>query len=113
MNEHFEIRKALPRDDEAIWQIIQEVISTGDTYVFAPDSTREEMLDYWCGQDKHTYVAEVDGKVLDKIAFLQKVSAADQGSSISFKWQRGEAVRTDALMVGALKRRSSEADETR
>ncbi len=52
-----EIRKAAAGDKEAVWQIIKAVIATGDTYVFAPDSTREEMLDYWFSPEKHTYVA--------------------------------------------------------
>ena len=55
-----QIRKAGPRDYDSIWQIIHEVISKGDTYVFDPDSSRKEMLDYWCGQDKHCYVAEIE-----------------------------------------------------
>lgn len=43
------IRVAGPQDHNSIWQIIQEVISKGETYVFDPDSSKEEMLDYWCG----------------------------------------------------------------
>lgn len=52
-----EIRKAAEADREAVWQIIKAVIATGDTYVFAPDTPREEMLAYWFAPDKHTYVA--------------------------------------------------------
>jgi len=54
------IRNAGPRDYDSIWQIIHEVSSKGDTYVFDPDSSRKEMLDYWCGNDKHCYVAEIE-----------------------------------------------------
>jgi L-amino acid N-acyltransferase YncA len=57
------IRKAMPGDHDAIWAIIHAVISTGDTYVFAPGTGREEMLAYWCGGKTHTYVAELDGRV--------------------------------------------------
>jgi L-amino acid N-acyltransferase YncA len=57
------IRKATKTDYHAIWQIIEPVIQAGDTYVFKPNSTREEMLAYWCGEDKHTYVAVEAGKV--------------------------------------------------
>ena len=53
----FTIRKYTLRDKEQIWEIIKSVISTGDTYVFAPDSPKEKMLQYWCGADKKTYVA--------------------------------------------------------
>jgi len=52
-----EIRKATEEDSPAIWAIIKAVIATGDTYTFTPDSSREEMLDYWFSPDKHTYVA--------------------------------------------------------
>jgi ribosomal protein S18 acetylase RimI-like enzyme len=52
-----EIRKATEEDKPEIWQIIKNVIATGDTYVFAPDSSEEEMISYWCSPEKHTYVA--------------------------------------------------------
>ena len=51
------IREYVEEDKEQIWEIIKSVISTGDTYVFAPDSPKEKMLAYWCGEDKKTYVA--------------------------------------------------------
>lgn len=60
----FEIRKAATSDQEAIWQISREVISTGDTYTFDPDSTREDMLSFWFGKDRHTYVAVENDEVL-------------------------------------------------
>lgn len=52
-----EIRKNLPEDHDQIWTIIQQVISTGDTYVFDPASSKEEMLAYWFAENKYTYVA--------------------------------------------------------
>lgn len=52
-----EIRKATEADKAEIWRIIKAVISTGDTYVFAPDSSEEEMLAYWYSPEKWTYVA--------------------------------------------------------
>ena len=51
------IRKANEEDKHEIWKIIKAVIATGDTYVFAPDSSEEEMLAYWMSPEKHTYVA--------------------------------------------------------
>src|SRR6186997_548234 len=42
-----EIRSATDSDKPAIWQIIKAVISTGETYVFHPDTSEDEMLDYW------------------------------------------------------------------
>jgi len=58
------IRKAGQGDYDSIWQIIHEVIAKGDTYVFAPESSREKMLDYWCHKDKHCYVAEIENIIV-------------------------------------------------
>ncbi|WP_077922588.1 GNAT family N-acetyltransferase [Spirosoma sp. 209] len=76
-----EIRKATADDQEAIWLIIKEVIATGDTYCFAPNSSRETMLTYWYGHDKHTYVAVVDGNVAG--TFILKDNQVDLGSHIA------------------------------
>lgn len=76
-----EIRKATADDLEAIWQIIKTVIATGDTYCFSPDSSREKMLGYWCSDDKHTYVATVDGNVAG--TFVLKDNQPDLGSHIA------------------------------
>lgn len=48
------IRLVTPTDHQAVWQIIRNVISTGDTYAFAPDSSEEKMLSYWFSADKIT-----------------------------------------------------------
>lgn len=76
-----EIRKATAQDADGVWAIIKEVIATGDTYVFAPDSPREKMLGYWYGADKHTYVAVLDGEVVG--TFVLKDNQPDLGSHIS------------------------------
>ena len=44
-----------------MWRIFQAVIAGGDTYVFAPDTSREIALDYFMGPDISSWVAEVDG----------------------------------------------------
>jgi len=75
------IREAKPVDHESIWQIIQLVISKGDTYVFSPDSGREKMLDYWCGGDKYTYVATIDQKVVGTC--IIKDNFPDLGSHVA------------------------------
>ena len=75
------IRKTAPGDFDAIWLIISQVISGGDTYVFDPDSSRKDMLDYWCGPDKHCYVAEIDTAVLG--TFIIKDNFPDLGSHVA------------------------------
>lgn len=59
-----EIRAATEADKPAVWEIVKAVIASGDTYVFAPDSTEKEMLDYWFSAEKHTYVAELDDAIV-------------------------------------------------
>ena len=58
-----EIRQTIPNDLNEIWNIIKAVITTGDTYVFDPNSSKEKMLDYWYAKDKHTYTALLDEKI--------------------------------------------------
>jgi len=76
-----QIRKATAEDADEVWAIIKEVIATGDTYVFAPDSPKEKMLGYWYGEDRHTYVALLDGKVVG--TFVLKDNQPDLGSHIA------------------------------
>lgn len=76
-----EIRKAYSADNNSIWNIIQPVIAGGDTYVFDPTSTKEQMLDYWCGEDKHTYVALLDNEIVG--TFMMKDNQPGLGSHIA------------------------------
>ena len=76
-----DIRQATAADNDSIWGIIQQVISSGDTYVFDPKSSKEKMLAYWCGQDKHTYVATLNGTVVG--TFMMKDNQPDLGSHIA------------------------------
>jgi L-amino acid N-acyltransferase YncA len=74
------IRLATQTDHEAVWHIISNVISTGDTYVFAPDSSKEKMLNYWFSEDKRTYVAEQNNQIVG--TFYLKENQMDLGSHI-------------------------------
>jgi len=76
-----EIRKATPADNDAIWEIIKDVIATGDTYVFDPTSSREKMLAYWCAPHAHTYMACIDGKPVG--TFIIRDNQPDLGSHIA------------------------------
>ena len=61
---NIEFRRATEADKPAIWLIIKAVIATGDTYVYPPDSTEEEMMTTWFLLEKHNYVAVIDGEVV-------------------------------------------------
>ncbi len=58
------IRPVTTNDHDALWAIIEPVIRAGDTYMYSPSSTREEMLAIWFTPGKHSYVAEIDGQVV-------------------------------------------------
>ncbi|MEJ1221888.1 GNAT family N-acetyltransferase [Sediminicola sp. 1XM1-17] len=75
------IRKAKVEDQDAIWDIIKNVIKTGNSYVFYPDSSREKMINYWCPKDKHTFVALLDHKIMG--TFLIKDNIPDNGSHVA------------------------------
>jgi ribosomal protein S18 acetylase RimI-like enzyme len=76
-----QIRIATEVDHDLIWEIIRKVIATGDTYVFAPDSSREKMLSFWCGNDKHTYVATSHQNIVG--TFFIKDNQPDLGNHIA------------------------------
>lgn len=84
-----EIRKFVEEDKPQIWKIMKSVIATGDTLVFSPDSTEEEMLGFWCSPEKHTYVAiwsgsdptdELNGRIVG--TFFLKSNQPDLGSHV-------------------------------
>ena len=64
------IRLAEPADSEAIWEIFQAVIQTGDTYVYSPDTPREALADLWLAPIMQTYVAEDNGQTADESRIL-------------------------------------------
>ncbi len=76
-----EIRKIIPVDKDEIWEIIHEVISSGDTYTFAPDSSEDEMLAFWYAEDKYSYVAVEDGKIVG--TFFMKNNQPGLGSHVA------------------------------
>jgi ribosomal protein S18 acetylase RimI-like enzyme len=89
------IREYVPEDEEQVWKIIKEVIAGGDTYVFAPDSSREKMLAYWCAPNKKVYVAVEDGRVIG--SFYLTENQPDLGSHIA---NAGYMVAPDARTKG-------------
>jgi ribosomal protein S18 acetylase RimI-like enzyme len=58
-----------------------QVLQDGDTYVFAPSSSKEKMLGIWCAPNKHTYVALYDGKIAG--TYVISNNQMDLGSHIA------------------------------
>src|SRR4051794_15769243 len=81
MSKMIEIRQADDSDRPAVWPIIKEVIAGGDTYVFPPDSAEGEILEYWFADEKHTYVAEMDGQIV--ATFWIKANQPGLGSHVA------------------------------
>ena len=73
-------RRALPSDESGLWDLIQPIVRKGGTYVFATDSSRKKMMNYWLQNDKHTYVAEWDEKLVG--TFYIKANQPDLGDHI-------------------------------
>lgn len=55
------IREAKTSDHDAIWKIFHEIISSGETYPYPMDTSKEEALNIWIGQPTSTYIAQLDG----------------------------------------------------
>jgi L-amino acid N-acyltransferase YncA len=75
------IREASERDRDAVWEIFHAVVAGGDTYVFEPETPRDEALDYWFDRGTRTYVAEHDGGVVG--TYLLRPNRPGLGSHVA------------------------------
>lgn len=76
-----DIRRAFEEDYDNMWKIFKEVIKKGDTYVFSPDTNKEDAFAYWFGQGITTYLAEKDGVLLGMYKLL--ANQKDLGSHVA------------------------------
>ena len=76
-----DIRLATKDDKADVWQIVKAVIAGGDTYVYSPETPKRDMLDYWFSPEKHTYVAELAGRIV--ATFCLKANQPGLGSHIA------------------------------
>jgi ribosomal protein S18 acetylase RimI-like enzyme len=90
-----QIRKVIDSDKPAVWRIIEGVIAGGDTYVFPPGTSEQEMIDYWFAPDKHTYIAEDESGVVG--TFWIKANQPGLGSHIA---NAAYMVSSDAMGKG-------------
>jgi L-amino acid N-acyltransferase YncA len=75
------IREATEQDRDAVWEIFHAVIAPGDTYVFEPETPRDEALAYWFAPGTRTYVAESDGRVVG--TYVLRSNRPGLGSHVS------------------------------
>lgn len=59
-----QIRPTTPADFAKIWPIFAEVVAAGDTFEYAPNTSKDTAEKLWMGQPNQTFVAEEDGEVL-------------------------------------------------
>jgi GNAT superfamily N-acetyltransferase len=76
------IRKAdKVKDFEKVWDIFRHVIQTGDTYVFDPNTPREDLHQHWFADYMDTFVAvDEDDNILG--TYIIKPNQIDLGNHI-------------------------------
>lgn len=74
------IRPATDRDFTHIWPLFREIVAKGDTYAFAPNTTREEAYQLWMSSPRQTFVAEENGVVLG--TYFIKTNQSGPGSHV-------------------------------
>jgi ribosomal protein S18 acetylase RimI-like enzyme len=89
------IREALATDYDAIWEIFETVVNDGDTYAFAPETSRDKFEKLWFAPAIKTFVAEEDGKITG--SYFIKPNQPGLGSHIA---NCGYMVHSDARGKG-------------
>jgi ribosomal protein S18 acetylase RimI-like enzyme len=75
------IRRAIDADFAAMAAIFRRVIASGDTYVFADDTSQDDVRAYWFGAGIASYVAEQDGAVVGMYKLV--ANHRDRGSHVA------------------------------
>ncbi|MCW3098227.1 MAG: GCN5-related N-acetyltransferase [Chthonomonadaceae bacterium] len=76
-----DIRKAELADWDAIWEIWHAVVAEGATYVYAPDTGKEEAFALWMTPPAVPYVAVEDGQIVG--TYLIKPNQPGLGSHVA------------------------------
>ena len=58
------VRKAIAADFDSIWPIFHAIVSAGDTYTYARDTTKDLAFKLWMEMPRATFVAENNGQIL-------------------------------------------------
>ncbi len=75
------IRKAEEADFEAIWPIFHQVVQQGDTYTFAPETTKEQARAFWMARENATYVALIEDRIVG--TYILRRNHVGQGSHVA------------------------------
>ncbi len=75
------IREAKPTDYDSIWPIFKAVVSTGTSYVYSPNTTKEGAFEIWMQRPKKTLVClNMDETIVG--TYYIKENRPDLGSHI-------------------------------
>ena len=74
------IREATNEDFDEIWNIFQEVVSSGDTYAYAPNTPKEDALKIWIHVPRKTFIIEENNKILG--TYYLKTNQAGPGDHV-------------------------------
>jgi len=76
------IRRADQQHDyDKVWDIFKNVISTGDTYVFDPDTPKERLQKHWFADYMDTFVATENDEICG--TYIIKQNQIDLGDHIA------------------------------
>ena len=75
-----QIRTATKQDWASIWPIFREIVSAGETYGYAPDTTQEQAENIWLDTPRKTFVVEDQGSILG--TYYIKTNQAGPGSHV-------------------------------
>lgn len=59
-----QIREADHTDTDAVWEIFSRVVQTGNTYVYPPDTSKEQFPELWFAPGMKTWVAEEKDEIV-------------------------------------------------
>jgi ribosomal protein S18 acetylase RimI-like enzyme len=75
------IRPATDLDRDAVWKIFQATIAPGDSFVYDPNTPRDEAIAYWFANGTRTYVAEQEGKIVG--SYILRANRPGLGDHVS------------------------------
>jgi L-amino acid N-acyltransferase YncA len=81
MDEKLVIRRAGDADFDGIWEIFHAVVAKGDTYVYDPETTKEEARAIWMAPGISTYVALLNGEIAG--TYVLKANQPGLGSHVA------------------------------
>lgn len=74
------IREAVKEDFDSIWPIFREIVTAGDTYAYATDTTKEQAFEIWIEAPRKTNVFEEEGRIVG--TYFLKTNQAGPGSHV-------------------------------